>query len=234
MAFSKTASRGSRPTRLPDSLSALFSRLTLDRKRAFLRLWINQSWFRLTLHPLSVGATQLRNTSILGGEVAAFQPDPDTSLLDYSSGGGFSDVFARPKWQVDAVGSYLRHHDPGYAPTVFNRSGRAFPDVAAMGLNLTTVYLDRVFGIGGTSAATPIFASLINLLNEERLRAGKTPVGFLNPVMYAHPDMFNDVIEGSNPGCGTGGFSAAAGWDPVTGLGTPNYTRIRDVFMNLP
>jgi tripeptidyl-peptidase-1 len=35
--------------------------------------------------------------------------------------------------------------------------------------------------------------------------------------------MMNDVTDGSNPGCGTRGFPAKIGWDPVTGLGTPNY-----------
>lgn len=34
---------------------------------------------------------------------------------------------------------------------------------------------------------------------------------------------FNDVVVGSNPGCGTNGFAAAPGWDPVTGLGSPNF-----------
>jgi hypothetical protein len=33
--------------------------------------------------------------------------------------------------------------------------------------------------------------------------------------------MLNDITNGTNPGCGTAGFSAARGWDPVTGLGTP-------------
>jgi tripeptidyl-peptidase-1 len=89
-------------------------------------------------------------------------------------------------------------------------------------------------GIGGTSASAPIFASIINLLNEERLAAGKGPIGFLNPIIYSHPEMFNDVTIGSNPGCGTQGFPAAPGWDPVTGVGTPNYTKMRDVFLSLP
>jgi tripeptidyl-peptidase-1 len=49
--------------------------------------------------------------------------------------------------------------------------------------------------------------------------------------LYAHPDAFFDVTKGSNPGCGTNGFNAAAGWDPVTGLGTPNYPALLDAFM---
>lgn len=36
-----------------------------------------------------------------------------------------------------------------------------------------------------------------------------------------------DVILGDNPGCNTNGFKAAKGWDPVTGLGTPNFAALK-------
>jgi len=72
---------------------------------------------------------------------------------------------------------------------------------------------------GGTSASSPIFASLVNRIVEERLARGKGPVGFINPVLYEHPWVLNDITNGSNPGCGSNGFSAVKGWDPVTGLG---------------
>ncbi len=103
-----------------------------------------------------------------------------------------------------------------------------------MGRNLTVVYLNKTETVGGTSASSPIVASLITLINEERLQVGKGPVGFLNPVLYAHPEMFNDIISGNNPGCGTDGFSTAPGWDPVTGLGTPDYGKMVEVFLALP
>ena len=45
---------------------------------------------------------------------------------------------------------------------------------------------------------------------------------------------FNDVKTGSNPGCGTPGFPTAPGWDPVTGLGTPNFRRLLQNFLWLP
>lgn len=76
---------------------------------------------------------------------------------------------------------------------------------------------------GGTSASTPIFASIINLINEQRLNAGKKPVGFINPVLYTNPSILNDITNGTNPGCGTEGFQAVPGWDPVTGLGELAY-----------
>ena len=36
------------------------------------------------------------------------------------------------------------------------------------------------------------------------------------------------ILAGSNPGCNTNGFKAGKGWDPVTGVGTPNFAKLRD------
>jgi tripeptidyl-peptidase-1 len=90
--------------------------------------------------------------------------------------------------------------------------------------------------------ATPVFASIINLIVEERIAAGKGPLGFINPTLYQNPSMFNDVTIGDQskggPGndsepsaCGNRGFSAVPGWDPVTGLGTPKYPEMLKVFL---
>jgi len=179
----------------------------------------------------AVGATTLRNASIYGGEVAVASPNGPTS---YYSGGGFSNIFPAPSWQKKAVDRYLKHYSPKYNESVFNHTGRGFPDVSALGLKLATVYLNKTYGVGGTSASAPIFASIVTLLNEERLSQGKKPIGFLNPIIYAHPEIFHDVTEGSNPGCGTDGFPASPGWDPVTGMGTPNFPKMKEVFCSLP
>lgn len=75
---------------------------------------------------------------------------------------------------------------------------------------------------------------MINMINEDRIAAGKGPVGFVNPALYEESHVMNDIKIGNNPGCGTDGFSAVEGWDPLTGLGTPNYLRMRSLFMSLP
>lgn len=74
----------------------------------------------------------------------------------------------------------------------------------------------------------------MNLVNEQRLAANKSPVGFLNPALYANPQVMNDITNGGNQGCGTAGFQSVSGWDPVTGLGTPNYPAMLSMFMALP
>ena len=100
------------------------------------------------------------------------------------------------------------------------------------------------FSADGTSAASPAFAGLVALINDARMQQKKSPLGFLNPLIYTldllDKSAFNDITSGNNPGCGTPGFNvsdlvsfrydysdrcgqATAGWDPVTGLGTPNF-----------
>ncbi len=59
-------------------------------------------------------------------------------------------------------------------------------------------------------------------------------MGFINPVLYANPQVLNDITSGTNPGCGTDGFTAVPGWDPLTGLGTPNYPAMEELFLSLP
>ncbi|KAH7390089.1 peptidase S8/S53 domain-containing protein [Cadophora sp. MPI-SDFR-AT-0126] len=182
----------------------------------------------------TVGATFLKDRNISNGEVAVALPFAPNPKRDYYSGGGFSNVFAQPAYQADAVEHYLTTYPPPYDDQIYNKSGRGFPDVSAIGLNVSVVLGGGVQVAGGTSAATPIIASIVTLLNEARIAAGKGPIGFLNPILYAHPEAFNDITEGGNPGCGTEGFKAQPGWDPVTGLGSPNYPKLREIFLSLP
>jgi kumamolisin len=123
-----------------------------------------------------------------------------------ASGGGVSAVFALPAWQQNAG-----------VPAASGAGGRGVPDVAG-DASPETGYQVLVDGkseeIGGTSAVAPLWAGLIAILNQ-RLGAN---VGFLNPTLYGLREApFFDVISGNN-----GTFSAGSGWDPCTGLGSPN------------
>ncbi|KAJ7440062.1 subtilisin-like protein [Mycena galericulata] len=154
----------------------------------------------------------------------------EESTTDFPSGGGFSNNFARPAWQEAAVQNYLDKFAPKYAASVFNRSGRAYPDASANGWPLVIAQNGEFVHSGGTSASAPIFASVIAAVNDARIAAGKRTVGFINPALYSHAfaGAFNDVVVGSNPGCGTLGF-------PMTiGLGTPNFVKLREAFLALP
>ncbi|KAJ6489757.1 family S53 protease-like protein [Mycena sanguinolenta] len=141
------------------------------------------------------------------------------------SSGGFSNYFPIPSYQTEDVVTYLAALGASNAGK-FNRTGRGFPDVAAQGENF-----EIVFGaVSSTSCASPTFASIVALLNDQLIGAGKAPLGFLNPLLYsaAGRAALNDITIGSNPGCNTNGFPALKGWDGVTGLGTPDYTHSTD------
>ncbi|KIY62913.1 family S53 protease [Cylindrobasidium torrendii FP15055 ss-10] len=142
------------------------------------------------------------------------------------SGGGFSNIFAQPSYQASAVSSYLDFLGPTQYAGLYNATGRGFPDIAAQAENIVIAYAGAFYLVAGTSAATPIVASAISLVNDKLLAAGKPVLGFLNPFIYENPTAFFDITSGSNPGCNTDGFSATAGWDPATGYGSPNFDAI--------
>jgi tripeptidyl-peptidase-1 len=154
------------------------------------------------------------------------------------SSGGFSNYFARPSYQDAAVKGYFNSGQSGLpSSSLYNTSGAGIPDVSAQGENFDVIVNGFTNPVDGTSCSSPAFTGIVGLLNEARLSAGKTSLGYLNQLIYktAGPaGAFNDVTKGSNPGCDTQGFPATKGWDPVTGWGTPNYGKLKDIVMSLP
>ncbi|KAJ7159069.1 subtilisin-like protein [Mycena crocata] len=182
-----------------------------------------------------VAATQ--GTQCYGGKfLAAFPSCAHVTIVGGTRGipeegaafsaGGFSNYVPQQDWQSSAVNAYLARLESTYAGR-YNRGGRGYPDVAAYGYNIEIIHRGEAKLVGGTSCSSPIFAAVIALLNDDLAAAGKPPLGFLNPWLYENPGAFNDIASGNNPGCGTQGYSATTGWDPITGLGTPNYPRMR-------
>ena len=166
----------------------------------------------------AVGATQIKpNTA-----VTATAPEEACQTVIYS-GGGFSNVFAMPSYQSSAVATYFTSHKPTYTATQYNNSQtvRGYPDnVAANGANYVVAVDGSLSLVYGTSASSPVFGSIITLINEQRVSAGKSAVGFINPTLYANPSAFNDITSGGNQGCGTAGFHGRSGLgSSTTGLG---------------
>lgn len=98
----------------------------------------------------------------------------------------------------------------------FNTTGRAFPDVAFNGVDFNIFSGGEEGTVDGTSCSAPSFAAVVSLINSQLIAAGKPVLGFLNPFIYSTASSaFTDITTGDNPGCGTNGFPAVAGWDPV-------------------
>ncbi len=142
-----------------------------------------------------------------------------------ASGGGVSNKFARPDYQ-----------GPINIPASPNGSnGRGVPDVSAdadPGTGYRIFLAGKPAVIGGTSAVAPLWAGLIARINQRLVSIGSKPVGFLNPVIYgssiANSGVFRDIVAGTNDNTGTlnGRYTAGPGWDPATGLGTPDGNKL--------
>ncbi|CEG50225.1 tripeptidyl-peptidase 1 [Plasmopara halstedii] len=194
----------------------------------------------MTMFPASspyvtaVGATTLAiesKSSNKWKETVTSTSDPSALI---TSGGGFSDLFDMPVYQHKAVTSYLTlANSTGLSP-FFRITGRALPDVAAVGHAFPVVINGKVNAMDGTSVSAPVFASMILLLNQALPQL--PPLGFLNPLFYrlydVCPQVFADITQG-NIACGSKGMtcckrghSATTGWDAASGLGTLQFSRM--------
>lgn len=152
------------------------------------------------------------------------------------SGGGFSHVFSRPSYQDSlpagstAIGAMRGVPDVALQASAL--SGAlvyiTLPPDGLGGLNCSgTPCSTGWYDIGGTSLSCPQWAGLVAIADQ--INGGG--LGLINPGLYrigANPARyasdFFDVTLGNNtePGSGVPGYPATVGWDPVTGLGTPN------------
>jgi pseudomonalisin len=136
----------------------------------------------------------------------------------YASGGGVSTLYPKPTWQ--------------FGLGVASDSKRDLPDVAMAAAiqDAYKIYADnQLMGVGGTSAATPVFASIMALVLQ---KVGQRQ-GLVNPVLYAlaynqnysgGAAVFHDVTKGTNTVPGVTGYNAGAGYDMATGLGSVDAT----------
>jgi subtilase family serine protease len=167
-------------------------------------------------------------------------PNTQAEVGWIGSGGGFSHVFARPDYQSTLpAGS-----------TPIPATTRGVPDVALQASARTgqLIYLSLPpdgqsglicgsspcstgwYDVGGTSASSPQWAGLVAIADQ--INGGG--LGFINPALYrlatnpaAYASDFFDVTTGTNQADpSVPGFPATTGWDPVTGLGTPNAAKL--------
>ncbi|KAH8060261.1 C2 domain-containing protein [Aureococcus anophagefferens] len=142
---------------------------------------------RVSPYVTAVGGTDFATKSVIGDE---------TTWND--GGSGFSNEFAQPAWQADDVAAYLKTASGLPKARMYNATGRAYPDVAA----------------------------LAGLVNNNRLKAGKKSMGWLNPSSTRRARPRSDVTTGKTSGGFTGGFPAAPGWDAATGFGTVDFKKL--------
>ncbi len=168
----------------------------------------------------SVGGTTVSTDA--GGawvaEKAWFDPP-----LSQGTAGGVSALFDRPRWQA-AV-----NFEPG-------ANKRLTPDVSAVADPFTgvkIVFNQTVLVGGGTSVSAPLWAGFAAVINQYLTARGGTLLGDFNPLLYriaegARLPAFHDVVRGGNAV-----YNAGPGYDPVTGLGTPDVDNLAKVLLDV-
>jgi subtilase family serine protease len=142
----------------------------------------------------------------------------------WGSGGGVSANYSIPAWQASV----------NMTTNLGSSTMRNIPDVALTADNVYVAYGGGLSGIfGGTSCAAPLWAGFMALANQQAAAAGRAPIGFINPAIYAlgggtnYVNCFHDTTTGSNTWSGSPTkYFAAAGYDLCTGWGTPNGTNL--------
>jgi subtilase family serine protease len=147
--------------------------------------------------------------------------EPDIASVPLATGGAPSQLFAAPSYQAGLTGFDVR----------------TTPDVAydaAINGGVLVVQLPNIYLVGGTSCGSPQWAGIFALVNEARANAGKGPIGFANPALYAiyqgprYSVDFHDITAGNNTlaGAPVQGYSAGTGYDLATGIGTPDVANL--------
>ncbi len=116
---------------------------------------------------------------------------------------------------------------PGYA-----LNARGYPDVSVLGSRFYTIVNQNVYSYSGSTASVTVMAGFLSLINAQLVKQNKPLLGFVNPYLYANSASFiRDITEGcnfcnSNGVCCPQGYFAVSGWDPITGLGSPDYANL--------
>lgn len=199
----------------------------------------------------------LANCISVGGTSLLWTPNGTQTRKEYAwnlAGCGYSSIVSQPNYQKNINGITHTH--------------RAIPDVSLIANDQTcvyTVYAGQWYGVGGTSVATPIFASMISLANQQRFNIKKNALttvysnltnipnnyvppsnniqNYLYKTIYnnktEYQNTFYDVVLGTNRGSiagttrGLSTYSAGAGYDLTTGLGSPKCTNLCNALVKI-
>ncbi|HXQ93562.1 MAG TPA: hypothetical protein VN864_00100 [Thermoplasmata archaeon] len=172
------------------------------------------NWPAAEPNGVAVGGTTITST-VNGGGVMTYNAAESAWS---GSGGGCTSSYATPTWQAGMTGF----------PGICSSGQRGVPDVAMDADPNSGVFIYDNGGwftnggllaatIGGTSLATPMWAGVLSVIAQSTGRAGAwAPILYGAAKTLRYPDFFHDITSGSN------GYSATGGWDPVTGVGTPD------------
>ena len=175
---------------------------------------------------VSVGGTEI---PVPQPALESYNPEQNWNDGFGAGGGGYSTVFGEPYYQAGIPDP--TPPDPNTVPT------RGLPDVSYNAALISSILIYESFDptappgwvpIGGTSAATPQWAAIDAIAN-----SADGPLGFLTPRLYQiyankaeYASAFHDILATNNSFDGVSGYSAGAGWDATSGIGTPDVNNL--------
>jgi kumamolisin len=183
---------------------------------------VQPDWPAANPNVVAVGGTALK----IKGNTVTETAWAGCSFGGGCSGGGISTIWPVPEYQKGLGAPYTM---------------RSYPDVSFNADNMTSG--EPVWAttngkpgwiiIGGTSMSAPQWSGLMALVASARQAQGKPTLGFLNPIIYSLTDeqragVFTDITAGSN-----GAYKSAAGWDAVTGWGSPKASSLFNYLVSL-
>jgi hypothetical protein len=179
-----------------------------------------------------VGGTELTTSGPAGSWVSETTWNSSSSRLgEAATGGGISIAYPIPYYQQG-----ISMSANGGSTTMRN-----VPDVALIADNVWVVANGSGTEVGGTSVASPLWAAIIALANEQGAASGLPPVGFANPALYAiaksanYAACYHDITTGNNTSSESpNNFFAVAGFDLCTGWGTPSGTNLIQALLAPP
>eukprot|EP01084_Bolivina_argentea_P261446 441808_1 len=181
-------------------------------------------------------------TTIGGTTGGIIGKSPTGESAYHPSGGGFSNFFEMPQYQMSAVEDFISSSiNQKVLPnkTLFNETGRAYPDISGQSYLCDYIIQDTNPYFSGTACGISIVGAIFSLLNDFRFVNNFTSLGFLNPFIYQVVNKDNLALNDVACGCPNNacmnvkGFVAIKGWDAVTGWGTPNYQKLKqNVLLN--
>ncbi len=148
------------------------------------------------------------------------------------SSGGVSTTYSIPSYQQSV----------SMAANQGSTTMRNIPDVALTADNIYITYGNGSTGtVGGTSAAAPLWAAFMALVNQQAILNGKSPLGFINPSLYsigtgtAYSSNFHDITSGNNfSSSSPSKYAAVTGYDLCTGWGTPGGVTLINTLAGTP
>jgi tripeptidyl-peptidase-1 len=177
-----------------------------------------------------------QNNSCVEGTIEHVTNFANTS---WTAGGGFNNYTnSTPYWQKSEVEHYLKVAPSLPNASTFNKNGRAYPDISLVGHSCPTYIMGELSSVDGTSCSSPLMAGVVAVINEHQLRNNRNKVGYFNPLLYHISrnckDCFNEISDGNNwctedTCCDNPtqyGYQGIKGYDPVTGIGSPNIKNI--------